>query len=279
MDNRDKRYKDFGWLEKKFKVNSNVDEKDLINSIAEECLITPSIVKDWAIKYKLIYMPNNWEKRKCEGCGKEFLVKLIRGISKTKYCSIRCPGSGTKSGHHYVWIDGKRIRREGQFKEGQERVNNGGYVEIYTRGHFRPKHRVVFEEYLGRKLIKGEIVHHRNGIKADNRLKNLQLLTKLNHSDSVETKHSEDIHKLLLRIENIERKRQLDLFERIELHWVERYLIKVIRSVMIELKNRIEVPILGYSQKEWEEGLSEVVTELENIKGKVKRGILSDWEN
>lgn len=53
-----------------------------------------------------------------------------------------------------------------------------GYYEI-TCGPNKGRnlHRVIMEEFLGRKLNTKEHVHHINGIKTDNRIENLQVIS------------------------------------------------------------------------------------------------------
>jgi transposase-like protein len=58
-----------------------------------------------------------------------------------------------------------------------------GYVRILVgENKDRPAHVVIMEQHIGRKLQKHEVVHHINGRRDDNRLENLQLMTRSEHS-------------------------------------------------------------------------------------------------
>jgi len=70
---------------------------------------------------------------------------------------------------------------------GRDKYANG-YKFIYLPWHpaaksgYMQEHRAVVEQAIGRYLCPEECVHHRNGVKDDNRLTNLQVMTNAEHS-------------------------------------------------------------------------------------------------
>lgn len=105
-------------------------------------------------KCRAVYQTKDHGYVDCLECGKPFKVFSKRQKNKRKYCSFECantPGDGFMSdaGYRYITINKKPIL----------------------------EHRHVMEKHLGRKLkpFPQETVHHKNGIRHDNRIENLEL--------------------------------------------------------------------------------------------------------
>jgi hypothetical protein len=124
--------------------------------------------------------------RECCICGKKVERKMNEAKrSVNAICSRECLSAfrktfiGEKSTN---WLGGKRTQY--------------GYVLIKRRGHpnatkdgYVMEHRLKMSDKIGRPLENWELVHHKNGIRNDNRIENLELLTLQTHFGEVSCPH------------------------------------------------------------------------------------------
>jgi len=117
--------------------------------------------------------------KNCLQCQKEFRPKRKEQVYCSRSCASVTKGSmrkGQKTGPRKGW----------KYKE---QIDKDGYVRVYGKLHpysegrlMIPKHVILMELKIGRRLLPTECVHHINGVRTDNQIENLQLMTKSEHS-------------------------------------------------------------------------------------------------
>ena len=120
--------------------------------------------------------PRTGKDEKCRNCGKAIYIQKCL-LGKARYCSRGC---------HALWLrrtNGGRGPNNGHWKGGLSKSDKG--YRMLTSGpyakRFKYQHRFVMEKHLGRPLESHEIVHHVNGDKQDNRIENLEIMTRTEH--------------------------------------------------------------------------------------------------
>lgn len=141
-------------IELPIKVQYNTD---MITLVCEQCYKKYSTYEAWA-KRKLRHF-----------CSKE-CYRLSKIGTRASLATRKKMSDKHRGSLNHEWKGGKYTGKDGYV-----------HIRIIAEKKYVREHQLVMEEHIGRKLKKGEVVHHRNGIKTDNRLTNLQLLTISEH--------------------------------------------------------------------------------------------------
>lgn len=111
------------------------------------------------------------------GISRYYIIKALdeAGLKRNKGFKSPRTKEIKKGSEHHNWKGGFYKNREGYIK-----TYAPDHPNADTKGYY-PEHRIVMEKKLGRYLKKSEHVHHINGLKDDNRIENLELLSHSEH--------------------------------------------------------------------------------------------------
>lgn len=145
-------------------------------------------------------------RRPCETCGTPFIPRPRQlRMGGGRFCSRGCNTvskaalntNEAKSRAKAVQAE-MHARGDMNMAKGERNANwkggvnkSNGYILIKINDKYVPEHRLIMERHLGRSLDSDEVVHHINHEKTDNRIENLQAMSRAEHMEE----HRDDILK------------------------------------------------------------------------------------
>ncbi len=153
--------------------------------IGDKSILVP-IIKHYRYGIKFAHLP-------CPTCGKDWYTRVVDGrleSSQCRNCANKRTGQTHRANLSAGWKGGRRKYRGyiSQFISLDSPYLPMSYQLFKNRntnettGAYVLEHRLIMAQSLGRLLTNTEIVHHKNGIKNDNRLENLHLTDRAKHA-------------------------------------------------------------------------------------------------
>ncbi len=106
-------------------------------------------------------------------------IHTSRGICKIPICEEVHFARGWCRHHYHRWWQNGDPKEDLPIRKQSPRlgiIDRNGYRLMYAgNGKYTPEHRIIMAEHLGRELYADETVHHKNGVRDDNRIENLEL--------------------------------------------------------------------------------------------------------